>query len=160
MKRYNPLIYNLDVHPLRIRCISRYSRAIGKGKFLDVDIPEKGHKVKKNSGFTPITFCNIVLTPEAKQDYLLWEQSEGIDSDELLAVLVGTGFKMSLSYNDDKKVFNCSVTCKDDQNQNADKCVTSRGATLHQAMTVALYKHFVLLDDADWAEYSAEDDWG
>lgn len=74
--------------------------------------------------------------------------------------IVESGHKISLSYNERNSCATVAITCVDSSDTNSNRCVSSRHRELSFAFGIALYKHLIIFDGADWEEDSEALNWG
>lgn len=60
--------------------------------------------------------------------------------------LLESGYRLSLSHNDQSDAVICSVTCKDEGSVNAGKTFSAFAGSWTDALITALYKHFVIAE--------------
>jgi hypothetical protein len=106
------------------------------------------HTNKKPSNvpppFKPAQFVNINLTPEQKA---LVKQSEwSIESlDNSLNDLLGSGYKVTLRYDERNDCFACWLIAPD-YGDNKGWILPGRGSTPHKALKQACYIHYAVLE--------------
>lgn len=90
--------------------------------------------------FSNIEFVNIYLSEEDKRALKLWEVS-GEDYLLVLAEWVENGYKVSLSPDFSHDSFIVSITGKEcTPPENKDRCLSSRGSTLENALASMMFK--------------------
>jgi hypothetical protein len=110
----------------------------------------------------PVEFLNWDLTKEEKIAAKAYE----VTLEALMGMLEGLvddGYRISFKRDDYNKCFNCSFTEAPRVDGSPARCIVSRGPTVGDAVRVACFKHFVLLE-GDWGKISAAtlaaDVWG
>lgn len=97
-------------------------------------------------------FANIELTPDDKQA-ILGGILDGESTLDIISEMVGTGHKITLSYDADRDTINVSATGKYKYCRNAGLTLTAFGRSLGDTLTVLAYKHDVIAK-GDWAKVS------
>jgi hypothetical protein len=119
-------------HSVGICCLELAIMARGKGK-----------AVGAGSGAGMPKFVDVKLTQDQKADFSGRHQSA-----EALVVqlqdLCDAGYRIGCSWSGEHQTYTVSLTCRDDQSQNNGYCMTSFAGQLDRAVSLALYKHFVV----------------
>ena len=117
---------------------------------------------KKSDKMVPIEFINWELSKEEK----IAARSYEVSLESLMGMLerlVDDGYRVSFKRDDYNKCFNCSITEPAKTDGSSSRCIVSRGPTAGDAIRVACFKHFELLE-GDWGNISsttlAADQWG
>lgn len=117
-------------------------------------------KQKQNSLWDKIEFANIRLTADQKNAFhVWWDAVKGEWFDDLLN-LVGTGWKLSGTYDTNNETFIASLTCRNDRDKNFGICVSSRSDDLLEAMALSIFKITVLYKDQKIPTEISDDSWG
>lgn len=102
--------------------------------------------------FNDVTFVNWSLSPEEKAACKAWVLSLE-DYDDALATLIEGGYKTTLSYDNFRSCYTCSVVPQKDAKSNQGFILTGKGSTATKALKQALYIHFHVMSE-EWASYS------
>jgi len=74
-------------------------------------------------------------------------------AQELLGVvpeLLSSGYKLSLTWDENNKTYIASITCKAPLDPNFNYIMTSRAGDPWEAVALGIYKHQFMCDDGDW----------
>lgn len=108
-------------------------------------------------GFVP---CN--LSADDKRNYQGWATQQ-TDFGRFMDSWLSDGYKVSFSSDSYHNCSLCSVTCVDPDNPHYGFTLAGRGPAWSDALGVAAYKHFIMLE-GDWTEGIARpkdyDQWG
>ena len=108
-----------------------------------------------------IQFVSIRLQNSDKKAFAKWFEENRDDYYELKGVLIGSGYKFTVSYDPERDVFINSVTGTDKAVFNTNSCFTSRSNDMFEAEMLSIYKHIVLADGKDWDTIVTEhENWG
>ena len=94
-------------------------------------------------------FARIDLSDAEKERFAEWDVQDE-DVFVLMADLIGSGYKVSLSFNDKNSTYICALTCRNPKSPNAGYTSSAFANTWYQALRVMLYKHLVVCD-GDWS---------
>lgn len=94
-------------------------------------------------------FAKVELSDSDKEAFGEWEL---IDEDVfvLMADLLNTGYKLTLSYSDQNNSYNAALTCKDIASPNKGYTLSGYATSWYQALRVVLYKH-VVVTGGNWS---------
>lgn len=95
-------------------------------------------------------FVKAELTSDQKTEAKDWIEKNSDDYEMLIADMIVSDYKMSISYDSYNDSFVVSCTGKPDNKYNAGKILTGRGKTWFLALMSTLYKHVVLFNSAGW----------
>jgi len=119
-----------------------------------------GKSSKSGSSFPEIEFIDLRLDAAQKEEFLAWKKAAGEDSYDIVTDFVGTGHKLSVTWDDNGNCFIASFTCKDERSANIGKCITSRSDTWFEAIMLGVFKAQVVFKGAAWLGASRKDSWG
>ena len=105
-------------------------------------------------------FIRYRLDETQKQDCLVWSDNESEELTTLIAETVADGNKLSLAFDGENGMYLATLSNNRPGSKNRQKSITSRAPTLIQAISVALFKEFVIFQRGEWQNHSAVDDWG
>ncbi len=107
------------------------------------------------------TFVHYKIPREDKgklEEYI--EACKG-DVDSTISDLCGQGYKLSLSWVDDKSSYVCTITPKDGVKKNVRSSLPSWSDDWKEAVFMCGYKNEVLCNNGDWTPLLDKDDsWG
>lgn len=114
----------------------------------------KENSASKSDGKQWTRFVNIPLAG------VLWAdiESEFGDADQCfdsVSALLGSGYRLGLSFNTENDAFICSVTCRDGDNPNSGCTFTAFAGTWWAALQTALFKHYNIAHE-DWNAVAQE----
>jgi hypothetical protein len=116
-------------------------------------------RTKKTPQFNT-QFVRVSLTTEDKKAFAVWRKSAEKDVNELLNVILSDNHKVSFSFSEHNDSYICSITGKQDDCNNANKCFTSHGKDWGTALYVALYKYHVIFKGEAWEDLDDEEEFG
>lgn len=96
-------------------------------------------------------YANIDLSPDDKQA-VKGGILDGESVLDILAEIIGTGHKISLTHDREKDTITCAVTGVYSNCRNAGYTLTSFARTLGDALTVTAYKHEIVAK-GDWSKF-------
>lgn len=136
-----------NIHHLRIKADEMATRK-GNGKGRQSDQSFKG-------------YANLSLTAERKRLLDEWDQDfEGVL--DMLSELVLADYRVGFSVMNNGATVQCAVTCRAKGHPDAGYCMTSRAPTWHDALRVAVWKHFIVAE-SQWDSYKGDtegEEWG
>lgn len=107
------------------------------------------------------TFANVRMT---KADLpRLREFMQNYDDDPVAAILdvLGSGYKVSISWLDEQQSFVVTLTGTERSKHNQQTSMTTWSDDLQEAFAMAAFKHFVLCEAQEWQDYeNASQNWG
>lgn len=115
---------------------------------------------QRGGNFSDYTFVEIRLTQADKDAFKAWASSNASDGIDLLAALVNSGYKLSVSWSDYNDCYTASLTGTEENGPNYQHVMTSRSDDLYEAIMIALYKHYELCPDGEWPTDKQVNDWG
>jgi len=119
-----------------------------------------GKSTSNNKGFAEIEFVDLRLDAVQKEEFVQWKKALGEDSYSAITDLVGTGHKLSLTWDDNGNCFIASFTCRDERNVNTGKCITSRSDDWYEAALLGVFKATVIFKNGAWLGATRKDNWG
>lgn len=93
-------------------------------------------------------FAKVEMSDEDKEKFGEWEL-EDEDVFILMADLLNTGYKLTLSFSEQNNSYNAALTCKDKSSTNSGYTMSAYATAWYQALRVLLYKHTVICG-GDW----------
>jgi ribulose bisphosphate carboxylase small subunit len=109
--------------------------------------PKTMAKAASNGAFTEFVNCRLDQEFEESAAALSGDTEEMLEG---VLALLETGYKMSVSYQFERRSFTVAWTCRNEESVNAGKTLTSFGGTLKDALAAALVKHYDQLKQ-DWS---------
>ena len=106
------------------------------------------------------TFIRYRLTDDEKESCSVWSKNEREELNDLIAEVVADGNKLSLGFDRENGMYLATLSNNQPGSNNRQKSITSRAPDLMQAVSVALYKEYVVFERGEWVNHSAHDDWG
>lgn len=131
-----------------------FLQIFGNGEFLTMA------KLKSRVQNFGVDFVTIELTAKQEADFEEWVVSATPKLSEYTGELVSSGHKLGVSWDGDNECFIVSVTCKDEAQDNANKCYTSRSDEWVEALLLAIYKWDVISKRSTWAGKAKRSNWG
>lgn len=115
-------------------------------------------KLKQNYG---VEFVNITVSTADKAQFDSWVGSQNVELTEIMTHIISSGYKLSVSLDQNNDCYICALTGTEDQRWNAKKCMTSRADSIEEAIWLAAYKHVVICGAGDWGESNSRNTtWG
>jgi hypothetical protein len=108
--------------------------------------------VPTKARFNDMKFINWSLSDDERAACKAWALSLE-DYDNALISLVEAGYKITISYDNYRSCFTCSVVATPDAKSNQGYILAGKGSTPLKAAKQALYIHFHIMGE-DWAAYS------
>jgi hypothetical protein len=115
------------------------------------------NKGKQNFG---VEFIAYSLTAKDKEDFRKFQAKPPMAMDNMLAQCMQDGHKVTFSFSDANDSFVCSVTGKPDMGLNAGRCYTSHAKDYTTALWVAMFKYYVIWENAVWESLASDEDFG
>jgi hypothetical protein len=117
---------------------------------------------KKNStgNFFGYTFINYYMPEKVKKGLIQWYQND-MDLPMLLPTVIEAGYKLSISYSDDRAAFTVALTNKNEDSPYHKHILTAHHRDMFKALGEVLYIHHFVAGE-DWAvleTQQAEFDW-
>lgn len=106
-------------------------------------------KIKQNYG---VEFVNITVSTADKNKFDAWVGTQTVELAEIMTHIITSGYKLSVSLDQNNDCYICALTGTEDQRWNSKKCMTSRADSIEEAIWLAAYKHLVICDGGDWGE--------
>lgn len=117
-------------------------------------------KQAKGSPFGNMTFIRCELDAAEKKKLVTWTQKPPASIDDLVIEVLQANHKISYSFSEHNDSFIVSVTGKQEDCDNANKCYTSHAKTPTTALWVAMYKYHEIWQKGPWENASEESDFG
>lgn len=106
-------------------------------------------------------FVEIKLVSDDKPALDEYMKSHKNDPTSILTEVASYGYKISISWVDDRNAYVVSVSGRDGGKKNANATVTSWSDDLNEAIGMAGYKVVKLTGGEEWAEYATTlGEWG
>lgn len=121
----------------------------------------KGNGVGRQSDQSFKGYANCSLTAERKRLYEEWD----CDFEKVLDMLsdvVLADYRVGLSVMNNGATVQVALTCRAKGHADAGYCMTSRAPTWHDALRVAMWKHFIVAEE-NWEPFKGGDEgqeWG
>ena len=107
------------------------------------------------------TFVEIKLLAGDKPKVLAWAEKNVTNPLEVIDDITELGYKVSISYIDDRNSYVVSVSGSDRTPQNNKQTITTWSSNLEECLIMAGYKILHLTKDGKWEDYATESsDWG
>lgn len=113
--------------------------------------------VKKQTSYG---FVNIKLTPEEREHYRGWLESNGHPEVDDFVAILEDDYKLSVSYSASNDSWNATLTGRDTQVNNAYSVMTARHGTIHDALALLFYKHVIVSQGGTWRDDKLYEEWG
>ena len=136
------------------RHLYAYLSAFTRVEFMTM---KKQKDVQRGYG---VDFVTFELSEKQERDFADWSVATTPKLAEYTQELVSSGHKLGVSWDGDNECFIVSVTCKDDAQENANKCYTSRSDEWVEALLLALYKWDVIAKRGAWHGKQKRNNWG
>lgn len=107
-----------------------------------------------------VEFINVELTDEQEAAFSDWHAKNFPRMGELCAEFAMSGNKFGVSHDGDNECFIVSATCKDERQDNYNKCYTSRSDDWVEALMLCLFKWDVLFGRDTWLGKTRRNNWG
>jgi len=115
---------------------------------------------RANSSFAEIEFVGVRLDKEQAELFADWVAADQETRALDLAEFLSAGHKTSITWDDHNACFIVSATCKDESNDNFNRCLTSRSNDWYEAMMLNVFKHQVLFKKQRWNGDANTNSWG
>jgi|SRR5215471_17617782 len=117
---------------------------------------------RNSKNFSPgeFVFVDVRLSKSDQADFLDWCLKDAKDNLQVVAQLIGEGFKTSLSWDVENVCFIASCTCRVENDPRYNHCVTSRSDDWMEAILLNSYKIHKLMTTDDWLSPRAGNNWG
>lgn len=122
------------------------------------DLMPKKTNDKKQAQRIEFEFVRGDMTAEQKAAAKVWIEKNGNDFETFLGDVLGSDYKLSLSYDDYNDTFVSSLTGKAGNKHNEGKILTGRGRTWYLALMSTLYKHYEIFQQGAWISAAPETD--
>jgi hypothetical protein len=99
-----------------------------------------------NGYVSEIEFAYVSLTDAHDRDYEQWIKNEAGNTEDILEVLVGDGYSVSLSKDLVSDGFKCSFTTKLPKHINSGICITSWSDSVLDALYLNYWKTYILFE--------------
>lgn len=103
--------------------------------------------------FPKMKWANIYLNQQQRESAKLLDQKDG-SFDSMMATLLGDGYKMSHSFNEETQSTICVIIGARVDGPNHGWAMTTHGGDWYTATLRALYKHFILGAEMTYEEMS------
>lgn len=107
-------------------------------------------KSKSLPTWSKIEFVRCDLDADTKKHFAAWRTKEANNLDDLLIEIMQANHKVNFSFNGQTDSFIVSVTGREEECNNANKCYTSHAKDYVTALWVALYKYHVVWQKGVW----------
>lgn len=119
----------------------------------------RGKKSKSQQTWST-TFVRCELTTPQKAEFKKWVSSKDVDLTSLVNEILQTNHKVSFSYSENNDSYIVSITGKQEDCDNANKCVTSHAKDYVTALYLAAYKYHVIFRGEPWEDIGETEDFG
>lgn len=107
-----------------------------------------------------MTFVECKLNEKQAKDFQSKYQADSADALREFALLIGTGHKVSCTWDDENVCYIVSAMGREEDHVNFGKCLTARSDDLYEAMALLAYKHNVIYGGKSWVVDKRERSWG
>lgn len=90
-------------------------------------------------------YVNWNMSAVDKKAYLKWLEDQDVLYN-VVPTIIGDGYSVKLAYDDYHDSVVCSLFCQNPGSENAGWCLTARAADPFEAMSRAMFIHFVCFD--------------
>lgn len=111
---------------------------------LDKDGTMARKKNTAQQSFQQVEFINIPLTEAQEDEFDAWVKKNEATWHDKVSDMQGNMYKFGMSFDSQNASFIVSVTCKDEQDENFNKCFTARSDSWIEALQIAVFKHYVV----------------
>lgn len=120
-----------------------------------------GKQSKRGSSpFPQTTFIQFKLSADQKKSFRKWQEELGQKVYEEMALFMAEGHKLSVSWDDGRNHWIVSCTCKDEDSDNLDCCLTSRAEDWLEGVAMNVYKARVVIGKKAWRDFQTDDELG
>lgn len=105
-------------------------------------------------------FAALRLTAEDKDQFEQWFDNQDMRLEDIIEQFGTAGFKMSAIYVDEKAAWCFSIIGTIRTKRHDKMVLTSWSDMLTEAAAIAFYKHFILLQGAEWPTEDTRNNWG
>lgn len=95
-------------------------------------------------------FVNYQLNEEEKREFDAWKGGASKQFDDLMESFLADFHKLSVSWDDYNQCFIATATCKDEESDNFNRCLTGRSDTWGEAILVLWFKMTVIFNSGEW----------
>lgn len=118
-------------------------------------------KTANNGAFRFTTeFAAVRLDIAEKASFQTWLKENGDDYGNYIAMCQGDGWKISSRWDGENDCYIHSFTMTDENDRNANICVTSRSDNYFEAFFLNWYKVYVMYDKRRLPTEAAKINWG
>jgi len=91
-------------------------------------------------------FVDVKLDQQQKKDFAARKQtSEALVTQ--LQDLCDQGYRVGVTWSGEQQTYTVSLTCRDEESPNNGCCMTSFAGQLDRALSLALFKHYVVCEE-------------
>jgi hypothetical protein len=126
-----------------------------------MEFRQMAKNTKNNAQFRFTTqFAAIRLSAEDKVSFQTWLAENGDDYGNFVVIAQNDGWKVGSRWDGVNDCFIHSFTMTDEDDRNANICVTSRSDNYFEAFFLNYYKAYVMYDRKRLPTEAAKDNWG
>lgn len=107
-----------------------------------------------------MTFVNCTLDRVQKKAFEEQYSKEAAELHREFALLIGTGHKVSATWDDENQCYIVTAMGKAEDHVNYAKCLTARSDDLYEAMALLAFKHHHIYKDGSWTVDKRDKQWG
>lgn len=115
---------------------------------------------KNSKSYGDWQFVNINLSTADQKHFAEWFNDNETGLLSMLSEVNADGYKVSISYDFDNECYICALSGTKNTNDNNGCTITARSAEWIEAIGLALYKHVVMCNTGQWADYAKPANWG
>lgn len=133
-----------------------YMRMLNRGLDVMASKGQSSKSVQQNSAFT--TFVNVNIPAHMKEQVRTY-LTDGGAWVAAVSDLLENGYRLGVSYDEKRDALIASLTCRKSGDANEGKTLTAFAGTWPEAITVVLFKHWVVCE-GKWTEPAERDTFG
>jgi len=117
-------------------------------------------RTKKANNWGNMTFVDFRLNLSDHAAYEDWYTQNSKKLDGMVDDLLADGYKLSISPDFDNQCTIVTIISKDPKSVNGEACFTTRSELWLDALSLALYKHYIVAEDTVWPTDKGNRSWG
>ncbi len=129
-------------------------------KEFQLIMPRKQKNFQPSGDFGGYSFFNYHLNADEKKQFNGWLEQQGEDWPLILGTFMASGYKLSVNFLAEDRIWLASSTCNDPELPNHKRVMTSRHPDWVVAAMINAFKHQVIFQGGAWPEQQKQDDWG
>lgn len=105
-------------------------------------------------------FVNLSLSRADEEGFVKWMKANVDTIIVELSGILADGYKHTISYDFDNECFISTLSGTKNTTQNVGCSLSSRSAEFIEALGLTVYKHRVMAENGNWADYARPSNWG